>query len=360
MLLIFRARYRSSVSIVGRRCADGKRDNGARRRPAHPESHSRCAHQQVQACRDPKAEQLGTLEGLAWCETEVTEPTIEENHVEIEIMAVGVNFKDVAVTMGIVPDNEKSLSYECTGVVWRLGPVVKEFLVGDRVCMMKQGSHANRIRVHVDRSHVIPDPMSYKDAATTPWVYLTSLYAFANNSALQSVLVHSATGGIGHVKPIHSVTTYGFREVSSALALIRNGCHIGKVVITNNDRELIVPTRLAIRRVRLSPVVSHLIVGSLKGLCSTLAVHIAQYGARRIVVSNRNRISDEASAEIVRDCMSYGCRVTEAEDDIGNMNFVKGLVQNTFPRIGGIAQAAMALNDMSYESMTQEQYKTTI
>ncbi|KOC13579.1 hypothetical protein AFLA70_292g001331 [Aspergillus flavus AF70] len=169
-----------------------------------------------------------------------------------------------------------------------------------------------------------------------------------------------AKRAISHVKPIHLVTTYGFKDVPSALALIRNGCHIGKVVITNNDREIIVPTRPAIRRVRLSPVVSHLIAGSLKGLCSTLAVHIAQYGARRIVVSNRNRISDEASAEIVRDCMSYGCRVTEAKDDIGNMNFVKGLVQNTFPRIGGIAQAAMALNDMSYESMTQEQYQNTI
>jgi NAD(P)-dependent dehydrogenase (short-subunit alcohol dehydrogenase family) len=116
-------------------------------------------------------------------------------------------------------------------------------------------------------------------------------------------------------------------------------------VITNkNDTEIIVPTRPAIRTLRLSPDVSYLIVGGLKGLCSTLAVHMAQHGARHIVVSNRSGISDEASAKIVRDCMSYGCRVTEARGDIGNLDFVKGLVQNIFPRLGGIVQAAMALN----------------
>ncbi|KAK4246255.1 beta-ketoacyl synthase [Corynascus novoguineensis] len=450
-----------------------------------------------------RAERLGTLEGLTWCETEEEEPAILENHIEVEIMAVGVNFKDVAVTMGIVPDNEYSLGYECAGVVRRLGPAVKKFHVGDRVCMLKQGSHANRIRVHVDRCHIIPDTMSYEDAATIPCVYLTSLYALYHLAGLQegqSVLIHSATGGIGiacielarhkkaeiyvtvgteekrqfleqeygiprnhmfssrgtkfaseimqetngrgvdaivnslvgelldaswriladggvmieigkrdivsrntlamepfdrncsfravdlsytkhfnepivarlltelftlinagHIRPIHPVTTYGFEDVPAALAYIRTGRHIGKIVITNkNDTEVIVPTRPAVRKLKLSPDVSYLIVGGLKGLCSTLAVHMAQHGARHIIVCNRSGINDEASAKIVRDCMSYGCRVTEAKGDIGNMEFVKGLVQNTFPRLGGIVQAAMALNDTSYESMTKDQYRNTI
>ncbi|KAK6063593.1 beta-ketoacyl synthase domain-containing protein [Seiridium cupressi] len=450
-----------------------------------------------------RAERLGTLEGLTWCETEVQEPAVLEEHIEVEIMAVGVNFKDVAVTMGVVPDNEYSLGYECAGVVRRLGPAVKKFHVGDRVCMLKQGSHANRIRVHVDRCHTIPDTMSYEDAATIPCVYLTSLYALYHLASLQegqSVLIHSATGGIGiacielarhkkaeiyvtvgteekrqflekeygiprsrmfssrstkfageimqetngrgvdaivnsligelldaswrvladggtmveigkrdivsrntlamepfdrncsfravdlsytkhfnepivarlmtelftlinagHLRPIHPVTTYAFEDVPAALAYIRTGRHLGKIVITNkNDKEIIVPTRPAVRKLKLSPDVSYLIVGGLKGLCSTLAVHMAQHGARHIVVSNRRGIRDEASAKVVRDCMSYGCRVTEAKGDIGNMDFVKSLVQNIFPRLGGIVQAAMALNDTSYESMTREQYRNTI
>lgn len=138
-----------------------------------------------------RAERLGTLEGLAWCETEVVEAAVMEEHVEVEIMAVGVNFKDVAVTMGIVPDNEYSLGYECAGIVRRVGPAVKKFRVGDRVCMLKQGSYANRIRVHVDRCHVIPETMSYEDAATIPCVYLTSLYSLYHLADLQEGQVSS-------------------------------------------------------------------------------------------------------------------------------------------------------------------------
>ena len=124
-----------------------------------------------------RAERLGTLQSLMWCETEVGEATLHAGNVEVEVMAVGVNFKDVAITMGIVPDNEYNIGFECAGVVKRLGPEVTKLRVGDRVCMLKAGSYVNRVRVTVDRCHVIPVSMSFEEAATIPSVYLCSLYA---------------------------------------------------------------------------------------------------------------------------------------------------------------------------------------
>ena len=124
-----------------------------------------------------RAERLGTLDGLMWCETETSAPALEPSKVEVEVMAVGVNFKDVAITMGIVPDDEYNIGFECAGVVTRLGPGVKKFEVGDRVCMLKAGSYCNRVRVSVERCHVIPASMSFEEAATIPSVYLCSLYA---------------------------------------------------------------------------------------------------------------------------------------------------------------------------------------
>lgn len=91
----------------------------------------------------------GTLEDRTWSETEVTEPAVK-NHIKVKI-----NFKDVSVTINIIPNNEYSLGYECAGVIQRLGPAVKKFHIGDRVYMIKQSSHANSIRVHIDRCHVI-------------------------------------------------------------------------------------------------------------------------------------------------------------------------------------------------------------
>ncbi|KAI6091519.1 hypothetical protein F4821DRAFT_280707 [Hypoxylon rubiginosum] len=62
------------------------------------------------------------------------------------------------------------------------------------------GSYANLVRTSVDRSHIIPASMSYKEAATLPFVYLCSLcalYHLANLREGQSVLMHLATGDVG-------------------------------------------------------------------------------------------------------------------------------------------------------------------
>ena len=104
------------------------------------------------------------------------------------------------MTIGIVPGNEFTPGLEASGVVKRLGPGVERFKVGDRVCFLNNGSYANRVQVPVARIHSIPDSMSFEDAATIPLVYLTSIYSLFNVANLrkhQSVLIHSAAGGLG-------------------------------------------------------------------------------------------------------------------------------------------------------------------
>lgn len=140
-----------------------------------------------------RAERLGTLEGLMWCATETEEVVdIGAGNIEVEVVAVGVNFKDVAIIMGIVPDDEYNLGVECAGVVRRLGPGVSKFKVGDRVCMLKFGTYANRVRVAADRCHTVPAWMTFEEAATIPSVYLCSLYAMYHLGALQEGQVREA------------------------------------------------------------------------------------------------------------------------------------------------------------------------
>ncbi|KAI0179034.1 hypothetical protein GGR52DRAFT_588832 [Hypoxylon sp. FL1284] len=147
-----------------------------------------------------RSERLGTFESLTWCETDVAAVPVETGKVEVEVAAVGVNFKDVAVSMGLVPENEYTLGYEAAGVVKRLGPGVTKFKIGERVCFLNNGSYANRLQVPVGRAHVIPSSMSFEDAATIPSVYLASMYSLfdmANLRKGKSVLIHSASGGVG-------------------------------------------------------------------------------------------------------------------------------------------------------------------
>ena len=125
--------------------------------------------------------------------------------------------KDVATTMGIVPENEYMIGCECAGYIRRLGPGVTKFEVGDRVAAMRSGTYVNRLQCPTDRAHIIPSSMSFEDAATIPLVYLTAIYSLYHLGNLregqvrsldhrlqsivltvpQSVLIHSAAGGVG-------------------------------------------------------------------------------------------------------------------------------------------------------------------
>lgn len=121
-----------------------------------------------------------------------------------------------------------------------------------------------------------------------------------------------------------------------------------------------VPIRPAIRSLVLDPSVSYLIVGGLKGACGTLAIHLAKYGAKHIIISSRSGVNDEASARIIRSCNFLGCEVIEAKGDVGDFQTVSELFRSASPRIGGIVQGAMVLRDKPYETMTLDDYHTAI
>ncbi|EKG16355.1 Beta-ketoacyl synthase [Macrophomina phaseolina MS6] len=143
-----------------------------------------------------RAERLGTFDALHYAEVEV--PALGDNRVEVEIEAAGVNFKDVAITMGIVPENEHLLGLEGAGTIRRPGST--NYKVGDRVLVFEKGTFANRIIATTERVYPIPDWMSFEEAATLASVYLVSLYSLhdlANTQPGQRVLIHSATGGLG-------------------------------------------------------------------------------------------------------------------------------------------------------------------
>lgn len=146
-----------------------------------------------------RAEQIGTLDGLQFVEIPTT--FLSPGHVEIEICAVGLNFKDVAVTMGIVPENEYLLGLEGAGIIRGTGEdVSKDLSPGTRVVFMAKGALANRIQVPAEFVLPIPNTLSYQAAATMPVVFCTALFAISNTGNLkpkQTVLIHSAAGGVG-------------------------------------------------------------------------------------------------------------------------------------------------------------------
>lgn len=125
--------------------------------------------------------------------------------VEIEPAAFGLNFTDIMIAMGQIQlDADRPMGFECAGTVTRLGGgsdiLQRGIKVGDRVCALQKGHWATRVRTRSTNVVVLPDGMSFQDAASIPCSFATayiSLYNTANIRRGERVLIHSGAGGVG-------------------------------------------------------------------------------------------------------------------------------------------------------------------
>lgn len=126
-----------------------------------------------------------------------------KGEVEVAVKAAALNFIDVMKAMGTYPGlDEKSsrLGGECAGEVVAVGEGVTELAVGDRVVACTFGSFASHVTVAAGHAQRIPAGLSDADAAALPLVMATAWYGLIDLAGLEegeTVLIHSATGGLG-------------------------------------------------------------------------------------------------------------------------------------------------------------------
>ncbi|KAH8805416.1 hypothetical protein F5884DRAFT_846143 [Xylogone sp. PMI_703] len=140
----------------------------------------------------------GRLDSLHWSGEPAKLP--QKDEVEVEVQAVGLNFRDVLVAMGIIELPQLMFGYEATGIVRCVGPQVKKFRVGDRVAVVAVKTFSTVITVSELLCEVLPDNLSFVDGASMPLIFTTSIYSLIDIGHLekgQSVLIHSGCGGVG-------------------------------------------------------------------------------------------------------------------------------------------------------------------
>lgn len=125
---------------------------------------------------------------------------------EVRIVAAGLNFLDVLRSLGMFPGPQpKSLGFgmECSGRIVSCGEGVTHLDVDDEVIVIRAGfTGLFRAFVTTGATHVFrkPEHLTFEEAATIPVVYQTAYYSFVHLARLQkgeSVLIHSAAGGVG-------------------------------------------------------------------------------------------------------------------------------------------------------------------
>jgi synaptic vesicle membrane protein VAT-1 len=135
---------------------------------------------------------------------ESADPQPGPREVRLRIKAAGVNFSDVLARLGLYPDAPGLPlvpGYEVAGHVDAVGDEVTRLGIGDRVVALTRfGGYADTVVVPADLAFPAPDRLADTEVAALPVNYLTALvalYRMANVQAGETVLLHSAAGGVG-------------------------------------------------------------------------------------------------------------------------------------------------------------------
>lgn len=156
--------------------------------------------------------EYGLFESFELAPVEPHTQALAAGEVEIQVRAVGLNFRDVlnalgmlkeyaAEALGISKATDVRFGGECSGVITRIGKNVTRFKVGDEVMTaMTTGCLASFITVREEFVALKPQKLSFAEAATLPITFLTALYALRHLADLrpgEKVLIHAAAGGVG-------------------------------------------------------------------------------------------------------------------------------------------------------------------
>lgn len=154
---------------------------------------------QRQVYRMPKAGSINYLQLL----TEPLAPPAA-NQVCVQVKAIGLNFADIFAMQGLysaTPAGSFIPGLEFSGEVIAVGEKVTDWQPGDRVMgVTRFGGYVSHI--NIDHRYVVPlpDNWTYEEGAGYLVQALTAYYALKELGNLQqgqTVLIHSAAGGVG-------------------------------------------------------------------------------------------------------------------------------------------------------------------
>ena len=138
---------------------------------------------------------------------EEPDPQPGPDEVVVATEAVGVNYADCIVRMGLYSSAKKYVGWPITpgfdfaGHICSVGRAVTQWQVGDPIVgVTRFGGYASRVRVPVSQVFALPKGWTMARAAAFPTVHLTAWYALCELSRPRpgkKVLVHSAAGGVG-------------------------------------------------------------------------------------------------------------------------------------------------------------------
>jgi len=147
----------------------------------------------------PKA---GSLRKITLRQEELPPP--QPNEVTVAVRAIGLNYADLFAIMGLYSATPKGSfvpGLEYAGEIVAVGSAVQGRRPGERVMgVTRFGAYATHLNIDARYALPLPEAWSYAEGSAYLVQVLTAYYALVplgNLQAGQTVLIHSAAGGVG-------------------------------------------------------------------------------------------------------------------------------------------------------------------
>ncbi|MEM7417082.1 MAG: type I polyketide synthase [Gemmatimonadota bacterium] len=158
----------------------------------------------------------GDLSGLRLISAAASRPGPGE--VLIEVLASGLNFRDVLFALDMYPGEPAPLGNECCGRIVEVGEGIDDFAVGDLVACIAEGTFGSHVVAETALTFAVPAELSIAQAAAFPIAQLTAylaLHHIGGMTAGRRVLVHAGAGGVG-LAAVHLALAAGARVFATA------------------------------------------------------------------------------------------------------------------------------------------------
>ncbi|TGO87053.1 hypothetical protein BPOR_0254g00030 [Botrytis porri] len=141
----------------------------------------------------------GVLETLHFIDAS-SEESIEDNKIEIEVKAIGMNSMDLPAVSGHT--DYAGFGCECSGIVTKTGSRVTNFAKGDRIAGIaaSQGVYSSRALLDSSAAFKINHDISFEVGASIPVAFCTAYYGLNDIGRLlpeDTVLIHGGSSAFG-------------------------------------------------------------------------------------------------------------------------------------------------------------------
>ncbi len=158
----------------------------------------------------------------------------------------------------------------------------------------------------------------------------------------------------------HPYHEYSISNVSDAFLFLSQSRHIGKVVVSMNEKEVNVSPASSME---FKNDGSYLIIGGCSGLGLAIAEWMSNKGAGNLVLMSRSGAKNEEDKQKIKDIEDSGTGVAVVTGDVSNEADIKKVIKqikDDMPALKGVIHSALVLDDAPLEEMTHERFMKAV